>query len=79
MNLQDKNSQERKEFMDIVKKYKNDINDVNFRDLILEVLQKFGTQGVQELRNMLKAINQTRNFDLAVLDIIAELTGLNVK
>ena len=75
-DLQDKNSQDHKDFFKIIKNHENDINNAQFRNLILEVLKNFGAQGIQELKNMFSKIQVVTPINQAILKIVGELTGL---
>lgn len=76
INLQDKNSQDYKNFCDIMKNHKDDINNRQFRNLILDVLKEFSTEGVKKASEMISALGLGKEYNLELLKIIGELTGL---
>lgn len=64
----------------IVKKHENDINQANYRDLILEVVKERGAVGVTALKQaLIEAKIDIMSFNKAILKIIGELTGLEEK
>ena len=61
----------------IIKKHENDINQANYRELILEVVKERGAVGITALKqSLLEAKIDIVPFNMAILKIIGELTGL---
>lgn len=61
----------------IVKKHENEINQANYRDLILEVVKERGAVGITALKQaLLESKIDIKPFHQAILKIIGELTGL---
>ena len=61
----------------IVKKHENDINQANYRDLILEVVKERGAVGITALKQaLIESKIDIKPFHQAILKIIGELTGL---
>ena len=62
---------------DIVKKHENEINQENYRELILEVVKERGAVGITALKQaLIDAKIDIVPFNKAILKIIGELTGL---
>ena len=61
----------------IVKKHENEINQANYRDLILEVVKERGAVGITALKQaLIESKIDIKPFHQAILKIIGELTGL---
>ena len=61
----------------IIKKHENDINQANYRNLILEVVKERGAVGITALKQaLIEAKIDIAPFNKAILKIIGELTGL---
>ena len=61
----------------IIKKHENDINQENYRDLILEVVKERGAVGITALKQaLIESEIDMKPFNQAILKIIGELTGL---
>ena len=61
----------------IINKYVNDINQENYRDLILEVVKERGAVGITALKQaLIESKINIAPFNKAILKIIGELTGL---
>ena len=61
----------------IVKKHENEINQENYRDLILEVVKERGAVGITALKQaLIEAKIDIAPFNKVILKIVGELTGL---
>lgn len=61
----------------IIKKHENDINQENYRDLILGVVKERGAVGITALKQaLIEAKIDIAPFNKAILKIVGELTGL---
>ena len=61
----------------IIKKHENDINQANYRELILEVVKERGAVGITALKQaLLESKIDIKPFNKSILNIVAELTGL---
>ena len=62
----------------LIQKYINNMNNNDYRDLILEVVKERGAVGITALKQaLIEAKIDIAPFNKAILKIIGELTGLD--
>ena len=60
----------------LLKKYESEINKDEYRNLILDILKEYGSNGIKMIRKCLAGANiNIYPFDMEIIKIIAELTS----